>query len=634
MRNITLLHSALLLLCAGAAMRAQTDRAPSVTTLPLNGIERLTGPYRPRVVSPVDYEDSSRLHGLLRAGNLYLSQADALALAIENNLDVELQRFLTPMANTELLRAKGGGLLRGVPYTLAEAPVGVGGPYSPLNNSAAGRGTTGTTVPTNPSELGVLGSPQANLSILGNTPLSNGTGVPAYDPSLVSQLGWYHQTTPQSSVSVTGTSTLVSNTTVGNAGYVQGFSTGTQVNAGFNNSYQWLNSFRSSYNPFSTSSLGVTVTQPLLRGFGKDLNRRFIRIAANEQKISSLLFRQQLIATVYGVTRLYTDLVALYEDVKVKQETLGLAEKLLADTSAQVEEGTLAPVEKTRAKAQVASSRQDLVNALGLLEEQEAVLKNVLTRGSMADPAFRTARIIPTDTITVPAADEVPPVDDLLAQALSSRPDLGQARLQVDNSQISLKGSRDAMRPQLDLVGIAQNNGLAGDAVSGALGLDPRYVGGYGTALEQVFLRNNPTYGVGIQLALPLRNRVAQADAARDEIQVRQSEVRLRQLQNLARLEVEDAVIAMRRARASYEAAVQTRELQEESLKAEQAKFEVGASTSYFVIQYESLVAQAKSTEVAARSSYVKAKAALQRATGTILEANHISFDAAYQGTM
>ena len=118
----------------------------------------------------------------------------------------------------------------------------------------------------------------------------------------------------------------------------------------------------------------------------------------------------------------------------------------------------------------------------------------------------------------------------------------------------------------------------------------------------------------------------------RDELQVKQSEIRLRQLQNQARLEVEDALIAMRRARASYDAAVQARALQQESLAAEQAKFEVGASTSFFVIQYESLLAQARSTEVAAQSSYVKAKAALQRATGTILDENNISVEAAIKG--
>ena len=376
------------------------------------------------------------------------------------------------------------------------------------------------------------------------------------------------------------------------------------------------------------------MTQPLVRGFGMSLNRRFIRIAQNEQKITSLLFQQQLIETVYGVIRLYTDLVALSEDVKVKQETVTLAEKLFADTKAQVDEGTLAPVEMTRANAQVFASRQDLINSTGLLEEQEAILKTVLTRRGNEDPEVANARVLPTDTLNIPEKETARPLQEILSEAVSNRPDLGQARLQVQNSEIGLVGSRNLLRPEVDLVGIAQNNGLAGVAnpLSQAPGIP--YTGGFGDVLNQVFTRKFPTYGIGVQVTLPLRNRVAEADVARDELQLRQSEVRVRQLQNQARLEVEDAMIAMRRARSSYEAAVQTRLLQQESLEAEQAKYEVGASTSFFVIQYESLLSQARSTEVAAKSAYIKARAALQRATGSILTENKISLDTAYKGRM
>ncbi len=369
-----------------------------------------------------------------------------------------------------------------------------------------------------------------------------------------------------------------------------------------------------------------------MRGSGTSLNRRFIRIAGNEQRITSLLFQQQLILTVYGVIRLYTDLVALVEDEKVKQETLTLADKLLSDVRAQVEEGTLAQVEATRANAQVFSARQDLINARGLREEQEAIFKNVITRRGNEDPEVANVRIIPTDVLSIPATDEVRPMQDLVGDALNHRPDLDQARLQVANSQIGLQGARSLTRPELDLVGTMQNNGLAGQETSFLGSFDPGFIGGFGSVLGQVFSRNYPTYGIGLQMTLPIHNRIAEADLARDELQVKQSEIRLRQLQNQARLEVEDALIAMRRSRASYEAASEARRLQEESLAAEQAKFEVGASTSFFVIQYESLLAQARSTEVAALSSYVKAKAALQRAMGSILDENHISIDAAIKG--
>ncbi len=589
-------------------------------------------PALPPLSRPVSLDNSQRIRELVRAGNLYLSLQDALALAIENNLDVELQRFMLPTGDTELLRAKGGGTTRGLNYTLLEVPVGVGGPLSPVvtNRANTGTATNGTSVATNALELGVLGEPVDNYSVQGTINQSTGTPVPIFDPALVGQLNWSHQTTPQTNPLAYGQNALVTQGFVANAGIQQGFATGGQAALTFDNTHQNINALNTGYNPYTGSSLGLTFTQPLMRGFGPSLNRRFIRIAQNERRIASLLFQQQLIATTYGVIRLYTDFVALYEDEKVKEESVRLAQKLLSDTKDQVDAGTLAQVELTRANAQLFSTQQDLINAHGLREEQEAILKNVLTRDE--DAQLRAVHIVPTDTLTMPAKDELRPMQDLIGDALAHRPDVGQAQLQVENSQIGLEGARNLTKPEVDLVGVMQNNGLAGP-LTGFLGSSNlAFGGGYGSAVGQMLARDYPTYGIGLQVTLPIHNRIAEADLARDELQMKQSQVRVKQLQNQAALEVEDALIAMRRARASYDAAVQARQYQQESLEAEQAKFEVGASTAFFVIQYESLLAQAKSTEVAAKSSYVKARAALDRATGSILDRNNIGFDAAVKG--
>ena len=589
-------------------------------------------PYIERSIAPVDLTTSPRIRQVLRSGNIYLSLSDAIALAIENNLDVQLERYALPAADTELLRAKGGGLLRGLNYNLFEVPVGVGGPASPLVTAAAALSVTAGSVPTNPSELGAISFPQDNLSVQNGTPLSTGPAIPLFDPALTGQLNWTHETTPTTNPFGAGSNAIAANTTNANAGYVQGFGPGTELNVAFNNQRNALNSLQSAYSPYTASNLGFTVTQPLLRGFGLAVNRRFIQISKNEQKIAGLLVQQQLIATVYGVVRLYTDLVALYEDVKVKEGTLASAEKLYSDTKAQVDEGTQAPIELTRANAQVFSIRQELINSRGLLEEQEAIVKNVITRRTDNDPDILNARIIPTDSIDVPTSEEIRPLQDLVGLAFSNRPDLSQAGLQVNNSQISLKGSRNALLPEIDVVGVAQNNSLAGQPNPLGPGIDTPLVGGYGNALEQLATRKYPTYGVGVNITLPLRNRIAQADVTRDEIQLRQSQILEQQLRKQAQLEVEDALIAMRRARSSYEAAVQTEMLQQQSLDTEQAKFEVGASTSFFIIQYESYLAQARSTVVVAKSAYLKARAALERATGTILEDNHVSLGEAIRG--
>lgn len=600
---------------------------------PAEMFDWLSSPYVYHPIAPVDLSNSPLIRQLLRSGNIYLSLSDAIRLAIQNNLDVQLERYNMPAAETELLRAKGGGLLRGLPYNVFEVPVGVGGPASPLVTSAATPtiGAVGS-VPTNPSELGALSEQLDNLSLGQGIALSSGPAVPQFDPAISGQINSTHSSAPDNDPLVYGTNALTGSTTNANAGYTQGFGTGTQVSAGFDNSRYTTNSHFSAFSPYTTSSLGFTVTQPLLRGFGLAVNRRFIRIAKNERKIANLLVQQQLIATVYGVVRLYTDLVALYEDVKVKEETLASAEKLYADTKAEVEEGTQAPVELTRANAQVYAIRQDLIDSRGLLEEQEAIVKNVITRRTDNDPEILNARIIPTDSIEVPGTEEIPPLQNLVSEAYVNRPDLRQAGVQVDNTRINLQGSRNELLPEIDLVGTAQNSALAGQLNSFTPPFATPLIGGYGTALEQLATRSFPTYGIGLNITLPLRNRIAQADVARDEIQLRQGQVLQEQLRKQAQLEVEDAVIAMRRARASYDAAVQTEKLQQESLDVEQAKFAVGASTSFFIIQYESFLAQAQSTVVVAKSSYLKARAALQRATGTILADNHVSLVDAVRG--
>jgi outer membrane protein len=625
---------------------AQVARQPSPNRMPQiyppaegGWMRRITNPYRPREVSSVSFQNSSRIFELIRAGQLYLSLSDALALAIENNLDVQLERFLPEIARTDVERAKGGGLLRGLSLLVNEPPPGIGGPNGPLLTTLTASSTPTPLVNTNFSDIALISEQQNDLSVTTNPinrdPLSPGSPIPQYDPVVSSLLNWTHQSTPEFSTVTTGSNFLNSNTVNGNLGLVKGFSPGTQLSVTFDNSRFTTNATRFTYNPNFNSSLGFTVTQPLLRGFGIALNRRFIRIARQSEEIADLVFRQQVIDTIAGVARLYTDLVSLNEDVKVKQESLRLAERLYEDNKNKVDEGTLAPIEVTRAQAQVAASRQALISAEGLVQQQELIVKTAITRTGLVNPAIRESHIVVVDSVTVPDTDLVEPVQDLFSEALRNRPDLNQAGIQVENTQINLMGSLDALRPALDLVGIVQNSSLNGDLNPLAGPVVPGTtvaVGGYRTTLEQIVLRNHPTYAIGLQLTLPLRNRVAQANATRDELELRQAEVRRKQLENQVRLEVADALVAMQAARAAYEASVQSRILQEESVKVELQKFEVGVSTNYLVIQFQSFLAQARSTELAAKGAYAKARIALERALGRTLEVNHVSLDEAYRG--
>ena len=590
--------------------------------------------YEAPSVPPVNFRNSQRIFNLMRAGQIYLSLQDAIALALENNLDIELERLLPRIADTDTLRAQGGGLLRGLNLYVNEPPPGIGGPSGPLLTNLTAGSTPSTLVNTNFSDVALISEQQNNLSVTDPTAMANGPVIPQFDPILSAQVNTQHATTQEFSSVLTGSNWLAENNFNANTGVNVGFSSGTQLSVNFLNSRYSTDASRYTYNPFVTSSLGFTITQPLLQGFGAALNTRYIRIARNSRKVADLIFRQQVIDTVAGITRLYTDLVSLTEDVRVKQESLRLSERLSEDNRNQVTQGTQAPIEVTRANAALAASRQALITAQGLVRQQELIVITALTRGGLANPELLAAHIMPTDSLVVPERETDQALEGLVKTAIQNRPDLASAGLQVENTEISLKGSLNALKPQLDLVGTVQNGGLAGDsnslAAAASAGLT---IGGYGSALGQIFRRDYPTYSIGVQLTVPLRNRVAQADAVRDELQVRQAQVRRQQLEDQVRLEVADAEVNLQQARAAYEAAVEASRLQDQSVSVEQQTFDVGLSTNLQLIQYQTYLAQARSTEVASRAAYVKAQIALERALGTILEDHDVTIDEAYRGS-
>jgi outer membrane protein TolC len=625
-------------LCALLALPAAgqtTGQAPAGRTPQLTYGSGLRGGYKPSSVSAPDFHDSTRINDLIRAGQLYLSLQDAIALALENNLDIELERYGIRMSGTDIYRAQGGGTLRGVPLSVNETSAGIGGPGSPLLTSAATGVLSQTNIPVNVTDTQLIAEGADNLSFTGPFAFASGPLIPQFDPFLTGNLTGAHTNLAQLSLANSGTTSLTDNSFTGNAAWIQGFSTGTQIAAGFQNQYNNTNAIRNLFNPYETSTLGITVTQPLLRGFGTELNRRFIRIAKNSEKISDYVFQQQIIATISGVVRLYYDLVALDEDLKVKRETLATAQRLYEDNMNKVEQGTLAPIEATRAEAQVSAARQDSINSDGLVRQQEVILKNILSRNWGSDPVVHDARIIPTDTVMVEELPTQTPAQ-IAAQAVPSRPEYQAAKLQLNNTEISLQGTKNELRPELDLVGSIQNNGLAGSGNAGLVpfpaGVYNGLGGGYGTAIGQLFKFDYPSYTIGLNLTLPVHNRVAQADVARDELQVRQTEVRLKQLENQIRVEVEEALIALGRTRSAYQAAVDTRKLQEQSLQIEQEKFDVGLSTSFLVIQVQGYVAQARSTEVAALDAYAQAKTQFERAIGQTLANHNVSIDEALRG--
>lgn len=605
-----------------SAAPAQSDRG-----------SRVLAPYRVREVAPIDLANSNRLESLLKAGQLYLSMQDAIALALENNLDIELQRYGPRIAKADLLRANAGGAVSGVSTAVSSGASSAASASGVLAGSTAAATTAGTT-----STSGVSAAASGN-----------GPSTPGLDPVITSSYAWNHGTRPLTSSFTTGTNSLISTTSTTGFGIQKGFLTGTSVGFGWDTSRVAQNSYRNDFNPSLSGNFSLTVSQRLLQGFGLALNSRNIRIAKNNLKVSDLTFQQQVITTVTSVMNLYWDLVSYNEDRKVRLQALALAEKLYNDNKKQVEIGTMAPIEIVKAEAEVAQREQELTVSETQLLQQETILKNALSRTGVASPSLAGARIIPTDRIRLPERDALPPVEELVSKAIANRPEIAQTNIQIENSKIGLTGVKNALRPSLDVVGTFRNNGLVGEvnqlpqpAIPGispgvtpeqrALTADRFFVGGLGGLMNQLFSRNFPDYGVSFQLNIPLRNRSAQADVARSQLTLRQNEIRQQQQLNQLRVEVQNAQITLQQARARYNAAAKARILQEQNLDAEQKKHALGASTIYFVIQAQRDLASARSAEVAALAAYGKARVEMDRATGQTLAVNNIVVEDAFKG--
>jgi len=574
-------------------------------------------PYFPMGVAEPTLTNSPRVEQLIQDGKMSLTLEDAITLALENNMDITVQRYNPWIASTDILRTMGGG---------------------------AGRGLAGT----------------GTASALGAIPSQN------FDPAFTITGSLDHRNIPVNNPFTTGAggvAALTNHTTQMNMSFSQGFYTGTGIAVTQNNTRSATNSAVTNFNPSVQSTLFVSVTQQLLNGFGLLPNTRFIRIAKNSKKIADWAFTQQVITTVTAVQNLYYELVFAREDVQVKQRSVELAQKLYNDNKRQVEIGTLAPIEVVRAEAEVARARQELIVSQTLALQQQTLLKNAITKNPL-EPALLDVEIRPTTVVTqVPQIDTVP-MPDAVKEAYAKRPDVKQIQLDLQNRNIDVRATRNALLPTLSLFGQYGWTGLFGNrTIQGAIipgqfvantgspivnaagvavpdsftssparGLSSFQQGGLGDALDQIFTGRFPTYSVQLSLNVPIRNRPAQADNARAQLEERQTQARLRQLENNIVVEVRNAQIALEQNQARVQAARSSRVLQEQTLDAEQKKYQLGASTIFFVIQAQRDLAAAQSVELRALVDLVKSKVEYERALGRTLEANRISVADAKSG--
>ncbi|MGA8767861.1 MAG: TolC family protein [Candidatus Acidiferrales bacterium] len=568
-------------------------------------------PYTPMNTPQPILTNSPRIGQLIDNGKLVLSLDDAISLALENNLDIAVQRYTPWLNQASLLLAKSG--------------------------------VNGKTV---------------------------------FDPSVTSTLSLEEQTIPVNNPFFAGVSAgsaindIIQHSAVANFAYTQGFEPGTQLQVTFDNTRSSTTSAFNSFNPSVQTSLQVELIQPLLNGFGRTINDRYIIEAKNTVKVGESQFAQQVMTTIAAVANDYWELVYARENVKVQQAAVGVSQKLYEDNKKQLEIGTMAPLDVLTAESQLATDQQNLIVAQTTQLQDETILLNAITKDPLGG-SLVGAEIVPTTPILPPDVTENISIQDAVKEAWQKRPELLQADLNLKNATVEVKATKNLLLPTVNLFGLYNSTGLDGVAtpkvLSGAFlatgdvfapgvvgpgGVIPpgtlpsAFVGtpisvpgtpipaGLTDSWDQLFHSKFPTFEGGINLTLPIRNRAAQAANATAQLNEREQDVSYRRLQNSIFLSVRNAQIALEQGRGQVAAASKARALAQQTLDDEEKKYQLGSSTSYNVVLRSRDLTTAQGTELRARINLIEAAVAFNQAVGRTLEVNNITVADALKGAV
>ena len=552
----------------------------------------IVAPYTQTAVPEPILTNELRIEQMVKDGQLRISLQDAVDLALQNNLAIVIERYIPWLAEASILHTLSGG-------APTSGPVGA----------------------------------------LGTIPALN------FDPQVISTLSMDQRTIPANNGLTAGTgtgtgvlSTLSTHTSTGDLGYTQGFHTGTSFSATFNNVRGSSSSANAFFSPFVQSNFVFVASQQLLNGFGLLANEHFIRIARVNKSIADQTLVQQVITSITAVGNAYWELVFARGNVDVARQEIALADKTYSDNKKQVDVGTLAPLEIVQAEAQLATAQQALIVAQTTVLQDQLTLLNLISKDPNS-PILRTVEIIPTDTADVaPPEVEKIPLEDLIKEAITKRPDVLQSGLQIKGDDINVRATRNALLPVLTLSAEYATEGLAGNnrPLPTCVPVPPattcQIISGLGTALNQEFTGTYPEYNAAINLTIPIRNRAAQANNIIATLSERSDQANYRQIVNNAAIDVHNAQITLEQARITLAAASKTRDLDQQTLDAEQKKFQVGASTLFNIVSDQNTLAAAESAEVRARVNLVEGKVNFDRAMARTLEVYNITIADAKSG--
>ncbi len=597
------------------ASQLQAQESPISVARPTGPV--VVRPYLAATVPPIQLNNSDRLRRLIRAGKLYLTLQDAISLAIENNLDLEVDRYGPLMAEWTLERLQAGGPLRGVTSG-----------NSLVNQVTGGQGVLGSEVSAGLATTGGGGGGNNSAVIAQIGPVTQNL-----DAVLQTATAFSHTTTPQSDAVISQTVSLIDTRYAYNTFVQQGLLTGGFVQMTANDSYLKENTPTDIINPSVAGVAQIYLRHNLLNSFGTDVNSRFIRVAERNVNGAHETFRSQLLNLVASVLNLYWDLVTNADFLKVRQRAVDAAQKLYDDTKSEIQLGVVAKVEIFRAEAELSTRKRELGIAEATVHQQEILLKNALVRDDTRDPLIDAAEVVPLDRIRIPETDELPPLRQLVAKAMAARPDVALDKINLENGETSALGTANGLLPTLQVIAAASSTGLAGTVVpvAGEPPASPYFQGGVGSVAEQIVRHNFPGERGSVLFQGLIENRQAQGDYGVDQLQMRQNALVIRRRMNQLVVDISNQMVALRQARARYATAADSRILQQQLLEKERSRFSLGGSTINTLIAAEEALVNTQAAEITALSTYSHARVALDQVLGETLEKNLISAESALE---
>jgi outer membrane protein TolC len=574
-------------------------------------------PYRPSTAPELNLTNSPRLESLIRDGKIYLSLWDAIAVAIENNLDLAYFRYNFPIAQTDIQRTKAGSPANGVNTAIVQSTQGG------FATSAGGGGGSGG------------GFSAGNGGIVTST-LGEGTAVPPFDPFLTFQGYVDHTVTQEANTSLVGTPILKTNTIEVLSNFSQSFPIGTNLSVNYIGQRDANNSPYNAINPELYGRFAVTITQPLLYGFGLSTNERYIRIAKRNSQITDLAFKAQVIATVTQIENIYWDLVDAYEDEQIDERALGFAKQTLSDDQKQLELHAIPAMQIMTDQSAVATAEGNLTVARASLRLNELLMKNALTK--VDDPSIDDMPVIPLELHGEPDPNADKSIDGLIAEAEKKRPEVAIYQMQADVQKQALKDINSELLPTLNMYGYYAGAGTAGPANSIC---DPTKVvcttdlpTDFANMFENTFNYSSPEYQVGMTLSINLRNRQAKADQFRAVLQYRQSQISSEQQKKTILFDVRNSKFALEQAQARVAAAQEARDLAQKTFDITKQEQQLGAKSSVDTLNADIALAQAEAALDDAQTALEKSRVDIDRAVGVTLERTGVSIDDAKAGVV